>query len=118
MQSFSIDENTNGICDNVLENEISSDEESLASRIRKLGNIWYNNFRYVEMKIVFSESVGPIEFVTEQLIDPFSAFKKFFPDEIINNLVYKTNLYVMQNKCINHKTVTFERLNHFWILIN
>lgn len=106
---------TNEIQNNMYVDSVENeyDEESLASRIHKDSIKWYNYFRHVDRNDFFSEPVGPTESVIDNLVDPFSSFQQIFPNEIIDNLVYQTNLYVMQKVGDNNKPVSFEEIKKF-----
>lgn len=89
------------------------DDESLASRIHREGITWNNFFRHSQKNNLFCEPTGPTEFVFNHLVDPYNAFQQIFPHELIDHLVYQTNLYITLKFGVNNKPVSLDEIKKF-----
>lgn len=100
--------------DDMLDDETNeTDDINLASRIHKEGIEWNNYFRYAEKNYLFCEPVGPTQSVINNLEDPYSSFQQIFSLELIDHLVYQTNLYIMQEAGVNNKPITLDEMKKF-----
>lgn len=69
------------------------ENEPLARRLYRNGVKWYRKYYKPNQPNNFTQDTGP-QVETES---PVAAFSALFPDDLIDMLVYQTNLYATQN---------------------